>query len=181
MLVGSLFLWWWLYRGKAVTWRRALCCVGSALFAMLSALFTARESGSVWLCYALFLVLVAIVWIDAQHLWIPDTLVVLVVALGSLLRAIPLQERLLCTGVLGGSLWLLCRLWRGCIGWGDVKLCSAAAFALGRNGFCGLSFGVIAAGAYAILLLWKGRARLQTKIPFGPWIVLGIAYALWIP
>ena len=81
---------------------------------------------------------------------------------------------------LGGCFWLLWMLWPGCIGWGDVKLCTAAAFALGVDFLYGLQLGVIAAGGHAGILLIRKRVTLQTRLPFGPWIALSIVLTLCI-
>ena len=107
-------------------------------------------------------------------------LTLLVVPFGYLLSDAAWLERCLCGILLGGGCWLLWTLWPGCIGWGDVKLCTAAAFALGVDFLYGLQLGVIAAGGHAGILLIRKRVTLQTRLPFGPWIALSIVLTLCI-
>lgn len=178
MIAGALFLWLFLFRGQAFSWKRASLCVCASGASLLSALFLVPEKH--WLCHGLFLVLLAITWIDVHELWIPDVLTLLVVPFGYLLSDAAWLERCLCGILLGGGFWPLRMLWPGCIGWGDVKLCTAAAFALGVDFLYGLQLGVIAAGGHAGILLIRKRVTLQTRLPFGPWIALSIVLTLCI-
>ena len=70
MIAGALFLWLFLFRGQAFSWKRASLCVCASGASLLSALFLVPEKH--WLCHGLFLVLLAITWIDVHELWIPD-------------------------------------------------------------------------------------------------------------
>lgn len=65
----------------------------------------------------------------------------------------------------------------GSMGWGDVKLSGVLGAALAWLGWGTLAVGGFAAfllgGAYAVVLLVSRRARRRSRLPFGPWMVLG--------
>lgn len=68
----------------------------------------------------------------------------------------------------------------GGMGFGDVKLAGVLGMALGWLGWGPFVVGAFAAfligGVAAVVLMLAGSAGLKTRIPFGPWMVLG-AYA----
>lgn len=134
--------------------------------------------------------------IDLEHRIIPNVLTyrlpaVLVVEL--LLAAVlddawaDLRRSLVFAVVLPGSMLAVSeafRLLRGKagIGMGDVKLAVSLGLVLGWLGgaevvaFCYLS--IIGAVLVALVLLATGRARLASKIPFGPYLALGALAAI---
>ncbi|WP_294981056.1 A24 family peptidase [uncultured Microbacterium sp.] len=66
---------------------------------------------------------------------------------------------------------------RGAIGGGDVKLAALVGVLLGWVGWSAVLLGVVAAflaaGVVAIVLLAARRATSSTRIPFGPFLVIG--------
>ncbi len=66
---------------------------------------------------------------------------------------------------------------RGAIGGGDVKLAALVGVLLGWVGWSAVLLGVVAAflaaGVVAIVLLAARRATRSTRIPFGPFLVIG--------
>lgn len=65
----------------------------------------------------------------------------------------------------------------GGMGLGDVKLAALVGLHLGWFGWAALAVGVIATfllgGLFGLILLVSGRAGRNSKVPFGPWILLG--------
>lgn len=81
--------------------------------------------------------------------------------------------------VLWGLYALLMVLKPGGMGFGDVKLAGVLGAGLGWLGWGTLAVGAFAAfllgGLFAIGLVLLGRAGRKSKVPFGPWMVLGAA------
>lgn len=73
-----------------------------------------------------------------------------------------------------GLLWFL---WSGGMGLGDVKLAILLGLVLGWVGWGALIVGAFAAfvcgGAFGLALVMRGKAGRKTRIPFGPWMLLG--------
>lgn len=179
-MIGTLVLWLGCLHAQAVrdAKKRFALCFVCALSACLLAAQGAPTMACFLLRYALFLLLALIALIDGARQYIPDVLTLLILPLAACLRDIALMQRLWCAIGIGGSLCLLCVLWKGCLGWGDVKLCTALGAALGLDFLAGLRWSVTAAGVYAGILLGRGRVKPGTRLAFGPWIVLGAALAL---
>jgi leader peptidase (prepilin peptidase)/N-methyltransferase len=77
--------------------------------------------------------------------------------------------------------WLLWRLSAGrAMGRGDADLALALALALGPViSLFGLLFSFWLGAIWGILLLGAGRARWKTRVPFGPFLILGSILALF--
>src|SRR5581483_6552636 len=56
---------------------------------------------------------------------------------------------------------------RGGFGMGDVKLAAMLGFLLGAHAVTAFAVGIIAGGAWALLLLATGRAGLRTAFAYG--------------
>lgn len=81
--------------------------------------------------------------------------------------------------VLGGLYLLLAVVRPGGMGWGDVKLAGLLGLVLGFLGWGALVIGGFSAfllgGVVGLALMAIGRAGRRSKIPFGPWMILGAA------
>ncbi|GEN78853.1 prepilin peptidase [Actinotalea fermentans] len=92
---------------------------------------------------------------------------------GALLRAL----------IGGAALWIgyyvLMSVKPGGMGYGDVKLAGLLGAVTAWLGWGAFAIGAFAAfllgGVYAIGLLLAGRAGRKSRVPFGPWMVLGAA------
>lgn len=141
---------------------------------------------------------IALSFIDAEHHRLPDAIVlpsyvVLAVLLGFASTVSGEWGRLLAAAAGGAGLWLLyfalALVKTGGMGFGDVKLAGLLGMVLGWAGWGSLAVGAFGAflvgGLVAVALLLAGRAERRTRIPFGPWMVVGafagmlVGEALW--
>ena len=91
--------------------------------------------------------------------------------------------RALAAGALvGGGYTALALLPRAGLGFGDVKLAAVLGCALGwfgwRSALLGAVLPYVLAGPVALVLLATGRARPDSPLPFGPWLLAGALLAL---
>ncbi|WP_067200667.1 prepilin peptidase [Microbacterium sp. XT11] len=79
--------------------------------------------------------------------------------------------------VLGGFFTLLRIVSRAGLGGGDVKLAALLGFVLAWHGWQELAIGAasafVLAALYALVLLALRRADGETRIAFGPWMIMG--------
>lgn len=124
--------------------------------------------------------------VDIRTLRLPDSVVGAVLLAGLTLlgmEALALDDFQAYARALLGSLVLaayhfalaVCR--KGSLGLGDVKLAAVLGLHLSWLGWhvliAGAFLSFACAGAAAIFLLATRRARLDTALPFGPWILVG--------
>jgi leader peptidase (prepilin peptidase) / N-methyltransferase len=147
----------------------------------------AAAAGLEWIAF-LFLgaVSVALAAIDLDVRRLPDRIVlpsfaVGVVLLGAadLLRGDLVAFGTACAGA-GASALLFAVLWfakPGGMGLGDVKLAAVLGLFLGQLGVAQLAVGIaggfVLGAVFGVALLVIRRARRDTAIPFGPWMILG--------
>ena len=126
--------------------------------------------------YVLFLLLAFIFLIDVYFMIIPDTLVISFFMLGIFYSKVPLSERIHACIIVLGIVVLLYFYWKGSFGWGDVKLCMAAAFVYGYPFLSAMRYSILVGGVFALFILLTKRVNLQTRLPFAPWIVFAILF-----
>ncbi|WP_436770707.1 prepilin peptidase [Yinghuangia sp. YIM S09857] len=129
---------------------------------------------------------VVLALVDIRTLRLPDSVVGSLLLAGLTLlgmEALALDDFEAYARALLGSLVLaayhfavaVCR--RGSLGLGDVKLAAVLGLHLSWLGWHVLIAGALlsfaCAGAAAVVLLATRRARLDTALPFGPWILVG--------
>lgn len=133
--------------------------------------------------YCIFLVLFVI---DLKHQILPDELliVLLVVALYCGVFLVPAERGIrLVSGLAAGSgfflLWLVTR-GRG-LGFGDVKLALILGFLLGYPSvIIALYIAFLTGALVGVILILSHRAKMRTKIAFGPFLIIGAMSAyLW--
>jgi leader peptidase (prepilin peptidase)/N-methyltransferase len=73
--------------------------------------------------------------------------------------------------------YLMALVYRGGMGFGDVKLAGVLGFAMAWLGWGVFAVGAFApfilGGIFAIILVLSTKAGRKTRVPFGPWMLLG--------
>lgn len=142
---------------------------------------------------ALAVVGIRLIVIDARTHRLPNRLVLptlgavvlLVVLDGVLAGDLERMLRSLLGGLALGGFYALMRLMsRQGIGGGDVKLAAVIGVVLGWHGWTTLLIGALAAfmlgAVYALALMALRRADRNTRIAFGPWMIVGAILAIAI-
>lgn len=79
------------------------------------------------------------------------------------------------------ALWFF---WPGGMGLGDVKLAAVLGLMLAWFGWGTLVVGAFAAfvfgGVYGVALMLAGRGSRRSRIPFGPWMILGAWFGIFV-
>jgi leader peptidase (prepilin peptidase)/N-methyltransferase len=162
----------------------------AALAVALWAALTLTEPGWVWASCVLGWTLLALGWIDVEHMMLPDvlTLPLLLAGLGVTLL---LDQADIADHALGAVLGYVAfraiaagyRAWRGRdgLGGGDAKLLAAAGAWLGWQAlpWVVLEASLAGIGAALIARLLGHRISGTTALPFGPFIALGI-WLVWL-
>ena len=145
--------------------------------------------GSVYL-----LLLILISWIDGRKRIIPNRLNALILLLGLtemlLYLCIPVPggegfpapgERLLGMAVISLPFLFLGLVFPGGLGAGDIKLLAVSGFYLGAEGALkGAAAGACLGAAACLGMLLAGRIGRKDKIPFGPWLCMGLAAIIFV-
>ncbi len=152
--------------------------------------------GAVVFYWVFTALLVAITFIDLEHMIIPDELSVFGLLAGILLN-------LLYPALLHGSTWWMSASYAVCsaavmasllyltgaagswvfkkeaLGMGDVKLIAMIAATLGlQQGLLALLFSALSGSAVSLVLVSLGRAGMKDPVPYGPFLALGAWGAL---
>jgi prepilin signal peptidase PulO-like enzyme (type II secretory pathway) len=128
-------------------------------------------------------ILVELAAVDLERRVLPNNLVLptLLVVLGAQLALDPsFYLRTLIWAAGAGLFLLLPSLFRrGAVGMGDVKLAVLLGAALGPLVAMALTLGLVAVGAYALLLVvTRSRSVLRQEIPLGPFLAGGAIVAV---
>lgn len=129
---------------------------------------------------------VALAFIDIEHHRLPDRIVLPSYAVGALLlggAAIVEGDfgALARAGIGLAAMFLgyfaLSLIWKGGMGFGDVKLAGVLGLYLGFTGWGSLAVGALIAfflgGIYGGVLILLRKQDRKSGIPFGPWMLLG--------
>jgi leader peptidase (prepilin peptidase) / N-methyltransferase len=129
---------------------------------------------------------VALAFIDIEHHRLPDRIVLPSYAVGALLlggAAIVEGDpsALARAGIGLAAMFLgyfaLSVIWKGGMGFGDVKLAGVLGLYLGFSGWGALAVGALIAfflgGIYGGVLILLRKQDRKSGIPFGPWMLLG--------
>lgn len=161
---------------------RAAVELGCGLFfAFLWHRYGLAAEGLAYAALIAFLLLVAL--IDLRYRLILNVLIYPAFAIVIGVHALLVPEHalnILLGGVMAGSIFFLtARLRPGELGGGDVKLAAFIGFAFGfPNVLWALLLGTGSAGVLIAFWLLTRRARLQTRIPYAPFLCLGAILAV---
>ncbi|MFE5331800.1 prepilin peptidase [Embleya sp. NPDC056575] len=124
--------------------------------------------------------------VDVRALRLPDPVLLVTLATGLTLLGMEslalgdftaYRRALLGGATLAGYHLCLAALFRGALGMGDVKLAGVLGIHLTWLGWgvlvTGAFLAVLLAGLTAGALILVGRARRDSRLPFGPWLLLG--------
>ena len=186
--------------GASISARYPLVEFGTALFFAAVALFVMANTASgaigvvavvatvltlvAFLYFAAISVALAVIDLDTQRL--PDSIVfpaypVAAVLLTAAALTAGEPERLLtmAIGAIGlfAAYFTMASLYRGGMGFGDVKLAGVIGLYLGWLGWGPLAVGAFGAflfgGLFSLVLVMTRGATGRTAIPFGPWMIVG--------
>lgn len=141
-------------------------------------------AGSALLC-GFSCLLITAAFIDSRHMYIPDGIHLLILALALIALAAGqgpgLTGRLAGALLGGGFLILLNLLSRGGVGWGDIKLAAASGLFLGAGPVVmAVLMGYVMAGLWYAVPLIRGKIGRRTRIPMAPFF--GVSFmvcGLW--
>lgn len=148
--------------------------------------FLYANTSVLWLFISLFIFssLLVIFFIDVKHQIIPDSML-LVLLLSVLASGFPLswpeRGQHLASALISGGLFLF--LWtvtrgRG-LGFGDVKLVAVLALFLGYPFTVIMLYTAFLTGAIlGVILIATHRAKMKTRIAFGPFLIAGFVNAI---
>lgn len=129
---------------------------------------------------AIFVILLTIFIIDLEHQIIPDSLVFTGIALTFLYQILTINNQLLVnlfSGFLAATFLLAIHLFtkgRG-MGLGDVKFAIFGGTLVGLRMLpIWLLLSFLTGAIVGIILIFVGKAKMQTKIAFGPFLILGL-------
>jgi leader peptidase (prepilin peptidase) / N-methyltransferase len=129
---------------------------------------------------------IALTFIDIEHHRLPNSIVlpsylVGAVLLGTSCLLVGDYAALLRAGIGGAAMVLgyivLALIWKGGMGFGDIKLAGVLGLYLGYVGWGALAVGSLGAfffgGIFGLVLILLHKTTRKSGIPFGPWMVLG--------
>jgi leader peptidase (prepilin peptidase)/N-methyltransferase len=178
--------------GRAIDWRTAASiAMGAFAFGLLGLRFAGAEPLAQVLFGAWFACLVAGFAIDLDQRLLPDELTLPIIPLALLLDVVgrnPLVGTELVPAVLVATIVPIglyaasIPFGEGAFGMGDVKLLMGVGLMTGfPRAFTGMLAGLILAGAILALLLATRRIGRRTYIPFGPFLIFGALWGIFVP
>ena len=137
-----------------------------------------------YLSFALLFILTVVALMDWDTMEIYDRFHLCILACAALsLRLFPevtLMERLIGCVCVSLPMLVLALVVPGGLGGGDIKLMFALGLYLGwQNTLLAAFFGILTGGAYAALLLARGKAGGKDQFAFGPFLCVGAGTAMF--
>lgn len=173
--------------GRRPGWRTAVTAIASALaFGALAA--RSPETATFAIVAAWFAVLVLLFAVDLDQRLLPDLLTFPSIGVAAVLLAIGLNPLVrgeevaaVAAAVLFPAVLFAFSIpfGSGALGLGDVKLMIAAGLVAGfPRTLSGLLAGALLAGVVLAMLVVLRRITLRTYVPFGPFLIAGIAWGI---
>ena len=168
---------------SSISWRYPLVEAITAAVLMLAYIEFGPSADFVIAC-VLLPALVAMTAIDLQHQVIPDAITLPGIPVGLLINLATGRMSWIDSGigilVGGGLFFVIILVSRGGMGGGDLKLGAMLGAFLGwRALLFALFVAIVVGGAIGAALLLSGRRGRKDPIPFGPFLALGGAMALF--
>lgn len=165
----------------------------ASLLVPLSAIAAGLDGDALWAVSGAGWVLLALAWIDAEWMVLPDVLTLPLLLAGLVAAwwfdAQALADHALAAGFGWLALWVVAAVYRRVrardgLGEGDAKLLGAIGAWVGLAGLADVLLGAALAGlTWAGLLRLRGRAMsATTALPFGPFLALAgwaVLLAMW--
>lgn len=157
---------------------------GSTAIMFLISVFLVSNIWSMFSLWILFSGGIIVTAIDLQTMMIPDFAVIMT-AIGGLLWAISNNHILLSliSAGVGFGIFLIIHLAsRGGMGFGDVEYFGALALYLVPFSLVlAILVASVSAICFALPMLLTKKANGKTRVPFGPFLALGVSIAIFIP
>jgi leader peptidase (prepilin peptidase)/N-methyltransferase len=176
--------------GRAPGWRTLVCvAIGAVGLGAVPLRYADPAAMVVTGAYAAALVLLLATDLDQRMLpnlvtypAVPAVLAVTALGLNPLIPITAIPIAAVVTLVVVGLLYLASiPFGAGAIGIGDLKLLVSAGLLLGAYGLMiAVIRGALLAGAVVVLLLVTRRVGLRDFIPYGPFIIIGVLWALLV-
>jgi leader peptidase (prepilin peptidase)/N-methyltransferase len=168
--------------GRPIDWRTAAsAAMGAFAFALLDWRFGGAEILVQILFAAWFTCLVVGFAIDLDQRLLPDELTLPIIPL-ALLLDVTGRNPLVGGDLLPALLIASIPFGAGAFGLGDVKLLVGVGLMAGfPRAFTGMLAGLLVAGAILAVLLATRRIGRRTYIPFGPFLIFGALWGIFIP
>lgn len=175
---------------RAIDWRTPVVVVtGVLVLGALTLRFPEPVPALIFGAYSVVLVLLLATDLDQRLLpneltlpAIPIALVVDIAGLNPLVSPEQLPFAIVVAIVVPGILFLLSiPFGAGAIGQGDLKLLVSVGLLAGPlRLFTGVIYGALLAGLVIVVLLVARRITLKTFIPFGPFLIIGALWAIYV-
>jgi leader peptidase (prepilin peptidase)/N-methyltransferase len=175
---------------RAIDWRTPVVVVTGALtLGALTLRFADPVPAVIFGAYAAVLVLLLATDLDQRllpnELTLPAIPIALVLDIAGLNPLVPLDQLPIAIAValiVPGVLFAVSiPFGAGAIGQGDLKLLvSVGLMAGGYRMFTGVVYGALLAGLVIVVLLVARRITLKTFIPFGPFLIIGALWAIFV-
>ncbi len=175
---------------RSIDWRTPVVVVtGVLVLGALTIRFPEPVSALIFGAYSVALVLLLATDLDQRLLpneltlpAIPLALIVDIAGLNPLVTPEQLPLAILFALLVPGVLFALSiPFGEGAIGQGDLKLLISVGLLAGAyRMFVGVVYGAVLAGVVIVVLLVARRITLKTFIPFGPFLIIGALWAIYV-
>lgn len=180
---------WVLLRGRCRSCKTAISCRYPFVEALTAATFglAAWRWGLSWqlpVSWIFLAGLIAIAFIDLEHMIIPNSIVLpgTVVGLAASIALRPGSWWVYIAGSLGAAAFMLvlALLWSGGMGPGDIKMALFMGAFLGEQVLVALFFAFLSGALVGLYLILVRKQSRKTRVPFGPFLALGSLIALYL-
>ncbi len=180
---------WLILRGRCRACGKSISIRYPVVEAMTGVLFglAAWRFGEQWsllVAWAFIAALIAVAFIDYDHMIIPNKIVLpgTVLGLAASVALDPQAWWVYLVSSAGAALFIftLAMVWPGGMGPGDIKMALFMGSVLGTSVIVGLFLGFLSGSLVSVYLMVVKKASRKTKVPFGPFLAFGAIVALFL-